>query len=95
MVNSPSFRHNVQRYIYGTKKRPLEVKSRRLHSQAFLPNRAHDIDTSLEEESEEEISKATLLWRAIKLPIYSVALVPLTVSTLFIPVIFVSTHNAL
>jgi len=32
------------------------------------------------EETEEDISKETLIWRAIKLPIYSVALVPLTVS---------------
>lgn len=32
------------------------------------------------EENEENISQATLIWRAIKLPIYSVALVPLTVS---------------
>lgn len=31
-------------------------------------------------EAEEELSQATLIWRAIKLPIYSVALVPLTVS---------------
>ncbi|KAJ0700507.1 putative 1,4-dihydroxy-2-naphthoate polyprenyltransferase [Helianthus annuus] len=29
---------------------------------------------------EDDISNATLVWRAIKLPIYSVALVPLTVS---------------
>lgn len=32
------------------------------------------------EEIEEDISMETLIWRAIKLPIYSVALVPLTVS---------------
>lgn len=32
------------------------------------------------EEIEEEIPKGVLIWRAIKLPIYSVALVPLTVS---------------
>ncbi|KAK1417606.1 hypothetical protein QVD17_26736 [Tagetes erecta] len=31
--------------------------------------------------NEDDISKATLIWRAIKLPIYSVALVPLTVGT--------------
>ncbi|XP_044490492.1 2-carboxy-1,4-naphthoquinone phytyltransferase, chloroplastic isoform X2 [Mangifera indica] len=31
------------------------------------------------EEKEEDVSRATLIWRAIKLPIYSVALVPLTV----------------
>lgn len=33
------------------------------------------------EENEENISQATLTWRAIKLPIYSVALVPLTVGS--------------
>ncbi|KAL8150821.1 hypothetical protein V2J09_020629 [Rumex salicifolius] len=32
-------------------------------------------------EDTEELSEATLLWRAIKLPIYSVALVPLTVAS--------------
>lgn len=31
----------------------------------------------------EEITRSQLLWRAVKLPIYSVALVPLTVSSLF------------
>ncbi|XAR49468.1 1,4-dihydroxy-2-naphthoate polyprenyltransferase [Bertholletia excelsa] len=34
-----------------------------------------------EEKEEEAISRATLIWRAIKLPIYSVALVPVTVGT--------------
>lgn len=33
------------------------------------------------EKKEEGISRATLIWRAIKLPIYSVALVPLTVGS--------------
>ncbi len=31
-------------------------------------------------ETPEELSQATLIWRAVKLPIYTVALVPLTVS---------------
>ncbi len=31
-------------------------------------------------ETPEELSQATLIWRAVKLPIYSAALVPLTVS---------------
>ncbi|KAK1306932.1 hypothetical protein QJS10_CPA10g00950 [Acorus calamus] len=31
--------------------------------------------------AEEELSRATLIWRAVKLPIYSVALVPLTVGS--------------
>ncbi|KAL8188975.1 hypothetical protein R6Q57_029495 [Mikania cordata] len=34
-----------------------------------------------EDDVTDEISNATLVWRAIKLPIYSVALVPLTVGT--------------
>eukprot|EP01018_Ginkgo_biloba_P016685 Gb_39246 [translate_table: standard] len=34
-----------------------------------------------EEKEEEEISRSTLIWRALKLPIYSVALVPLTVGS--------------
>lgn len=38
-------------------------------------------DYSNHEEGKEEVSKAILIWRAIKLPIYSVALVPLTVGS--------------
>ncbi|XP_028063509.1 2-carboxy-1,4-naphthoquinone phytyltransferase, chloroplastic isoform X2 [Camellia sinensis] len=38
-------------------------------------------NTTYEEEKEEDISRAILIWRAIKLPIYSVALVPLTVGS--------------
>jgi hypothetical protein len=33
-------------------------------------------------EDEEELSQATLLWRAVKLPLYSVAIIPLTVGNL-------------
>lgn len=36
--------------------------------------------SSFEDVGQEDISMETLIWRAIKLPIYSVALVPLTVS---------------
>lgn len=38
------------------------------------------IEKYVGEEIQEDISMETLIWRAIKLPIYSVALVPLTVS---------------
>ncbi|XP_042007580.1 2-carboxy-1,4-naphthoquinone phytyltransferase, chloroplastic-like [Salvia splendens] len=34
-----------------------------------------------EEEREEDISKATLIWRAIKLPMYTVALIPIAVGS--------------
>ncbi|XP_042478418.1 2-carboxy-1,4-naphthoquinone phytyltransferase, chloroplastic [Macadamia integrifolia] len=40
-----------------------------------------DTTREADEEGEEQISRATLIWRAIKLPIYTVALVPLTVGT--------------
>lgn len=41
---------------------------------------AQHTDTNSGEEKEEDISKATLIWRAIKLPIYTVALIPIAVS---------------
>lgn len=40
----------------------------------------HSDDTYSEEEKVEHISKANLIWRAIKLPMYSVALIPIAVS---------------
>ncbi|OMO84886.1 UbiA prenyltransferase family [Corchorus capsularis] len=46
--------------------------------QHIFPKCSADISDSLHQE-EKDVSKATLIWRAIKLPIYSVALVPLTV----------------
>lgn len=39
------------------------------------------IEKNVGEEIQEDISMETLIWRAIKLPIYSVALVPLTVGS--------------
>lgn len=51
------------------------------HRHCFVPlNSAVPISHG-ELEDEEIVSKATLIWRAIKLPIYSVALVPLSVSS--------------
>ncbi|KAL4196288.1 hypothetical protein AMTRI_Chr04g182460 [Amborella trichopoda] len=49
-------------------------------SSSFLGSNEPAIKASgLGRDDGEELSKATLLWRAVKLPIYSVALVPLTV----------------
>ncbi|KAK7400341.1 hypothetical protein VNO78_11547 [Psophocarpus tetragonolobus] len=46
---------------------------------------ARGVESSLSsvvgEETDEDISKGTLIWRAIKLPIYSVAFIPLTVGS--------------
>lgn len=59
----------------------MEVKQRfKLHRASFAKN-AHGSELA----KEDDISMATLIWRAIKLPIYSVALVPLTVSFFYTP----------
>ncbi|KAL0335097.1 UNVERIFIED_CONTAM: 2-carboxy-1,4-naphthoquinone phytyltransferase, chloroplastic [Sesamum radiatum] len=59
---------------------------RQLHSEGvrhgiLLKCRAEHTESSIDQEKEERISTATLLWRAIKLPIYTVALVPITVGS--------------
>ncbi|GER55541.1 UbiA prenyltransferase family protein, partial [Striga asiatica] len=41
----------------------------------------HRGSSNVEENKEESISRVTLMWRAIKLPIYSVALIPITVGS--------------
>ncbi|CAN4107950.1 unnamed protein product [Withania somnifera] len=57
-----------------------EVKQRHSRLRGFFVCKLQQHDAS-SEENEENISQATLIWRAIKLPIYSVALVPLTVGS--------------
>ncbi|KAL4362197.1 hypothetical protein GQ457_04G003840 [Hibiscus cannabinus] len=55
------------------------LKTRCLHHQQHIvPNSTADISDGTHQDHN-AVSKATLVWRAIKLPIYSVALVPLTV----------------
>ncbi|KAH6793413.1 UbiA prenyltransferase family protein [Perilla frutescens var. hirtella] len=60
--------------------------TRRLHSaqrqcRILLKCAGEHTDTNREEEEEEDVSKATLIWRAIKLPMYTVALIPITVGS--------------
>ncbi|KAL3350286.1 hypothetical protein AABB24_022998 [Solanum stoloniferum] len=57
-----------------------EVKQWHSSLRSFFMCKVQQHDAT-SEENEENISQATLIWRAIKLPIYSVALVPLTVGT--------------
>ncbi|GMI74662.1 hypothetical protein HRI_001135500 [Hibiscus trionum] len=55
------------------------LKTRCLHHQQHIvPDSAADISDGTHQDHN-AVSKATLIWRAIKLPIYSVAFVPLTV----------------
>lgn len=75
--------YNVEIVFHWRYRRALQVK--RWHQYHHVPGaRGAELSpTSFEEvgeENQEDISKGTLIWRAIKLPIYSVALVPLTVS---------------
>ncbi|KAL7599683.1 hypothetical protein Lser_V15G24384 [Lactuca serriola] len=67
----------------GTHIRRLKLyRERRRRSQpTSIKSQPDDPATISVHAHEDEIPKATLVWRAIKLPIYSVALVPLTVGT--------------
>ncbi|KAF7850314.1 hypothetical protein BT93_L5640 [Corymbia citriodora subsp. variegata] len=65
------------KYLKRLDIKPVEVKQRfKLHQASFGEN-AHSFELA----KEDDISMATLIWRAIKLPIYSVALVPLTIGS--------------
>lgn len=55
------------------------LKTRCQHQQHVFPNNIAHISADGTHQDQNDVSKATLIWRAIKLPIYSVALVPLTV----------------
>lgn len=77
---SSSCRRNTESYLYRTHTNQLEVKRWRQHRRTCFKNGEEHLDTN-DVKKEEDISRATLIWRAIKLPIYSVALVPLTVGS--------------
>ncbi|KAK6135453.1 hypothetical protein DH2020_030822 [Rehmannia glutinosa] len=53
----------------------------RRHYGILLKCRSEHNGSHVVEEKEESISKATLIWRAIKLPMYTVALIPITVGS--------------
>ncbi|KAL9417293.1 hypothetical protein AB3S75_040300 [Citrus x aurantiifolia] len=64
-----------------TCRRELEFKQQ-CHHALFRSKDKADFSSSMHHQAnEEDVSRATLIWRAIKLPIYSVALVPLTVGS--------------
>ncbi|CAB4289712.1 unnamed protein product [Prunus armeniaca] len=75
------FSCNAQRVFHRVCRKKLEARQWQYCGQAFVNNKAGYSNTIHEENKDEPISKATLIWRAVKLPIYSVALVPLTVGS--------------
>ncbi|CAH1426171.1 unnamed protein product [Lactuca virosa] len=68
-------------YFNGTHIRRLKIYRERRSQPTPIKSQADDPSTISAHAHEDDIPKATLVWRAIKLPIYSVALVPLTVGT--------------
>ncbi|KAH9697652.1 2-carboxy-1,4-naphthoquinone phytyltransferase [Citrus sinensis] len=67
--------------VFQTCRRELEFKQQ-CHHALFRSKDKADFSSSMHHQAnEEDVSRATLIWRAIKLPIYSVALVPLTVGS--------------
>ncbi|XP_065869651.1 2-carboxy-1,4-naphthoquinone phytyltransferase, chloroplastic [Euphorbia lathyris] len=73
------FCSSTQKFLSTVQKRHLQLKEKTQFGQVLSALCNHDGDKYEEEQKEEDISKVTLIWRAIKLPIYSVALIPLTV----------------
>ncbi|KAL9413820.1 hypothetical protein AB3S75_042332 [Citrus x aurantiifolia] len=64
-----------------TCRRELEFKQQCHHALFRSKDKAAFSSSMHHQANEEDVSRATLIWRAIKLPIYSVALVPLTVGS--------------
>ncbi|CAN0915568.1 2-carboxy-1,4-naphthoquinone phytyltransferase, chloroplastic [Linum grandiflorum] len=59
-----------------TSHKELKFKMKRFHRRA-IPESKSSYDVNVKDDG--DVIKGTLIWRAIKLPIYSVALIPLTV----------------
>ncbi|KAJ6670319.1 protein 14-DIHYDROXY-2-NAPHTHOATE OCTAPRENYLTRANSFERASE [Salix koriyanagi] len=69
----------AQNFVRGVRISRSEFKKEILCWRVFSGSLANYADNANDGESGEDVPKATLIWRAVKLPIYSVALVPLTV----------------
>ncbi|KAJ9174900.1 hypothetical protein P3X46_013498 [Hevea brasiliensis] len=78
-TRSWSFYYSRQEFFFRTHRRQVEIKQKSQSRLIFSKSATQYDDNTYGGEKDEQISKVTLIWRAIKLPIYSVALVPLTV----------------
>ncbi|KAK7319450.1 hypothetical protein RJT34_04171 [Clitoria ternatea] len=74
---------SVEKVLFHRRDRGwLQCKKWHQYDQHVSCARGAGLSTSIiGEETQEDISRATLIWRAIKLPIYSVAFIPLTVGS--------------
>lgn len=75
-----SFFCSSKKHFHTTYRRQLKIEKGH-QSQRVLSERKADYSGTNNEEEENDVSKETLIWRAVKLPIYFVALVPLTVGS--------------
>ncbi|XP_041011669.1 2-carboxy-1,4-naphthoquinone phytyltransferase, chloroplastic [Juglans microcarpa x Juglans regia] len=78
---SSYFLCNGRKLLHSTYRRQLEVRKGHQSQWVYLVSKSDSSGTCNEEEKEDGVSRATLIWRAVKLPMYSVALVPLTVGS--------------
>ncbi|KAG2705053.1 hypothetical protein I3760_05G034600 [Carya illinoinensis] len=78
---SSYFLCNGRKLLHSTYRRQLEVRKGHQSQWVYLVSKSDYSGTTNEEEKEDGVSRATLIWRAVKLPMYSVALVPLTVGS--------------
>ncbi|KAF5448470.1 hypothetical protein F2P56_029004 [Juglans regia] len=78
---SSYFLCNGRKLLHSTYRRQLEVRKGHQSQWVCLVSKSDYSGTTNEEEKEDGVSRATLIWRAVKLPMYSVALVPLTVGS--------------
>ncbi|KAB1206834.1 1,4-dihydroxy-2-naphthoate polyprenyltransferase, chloroplastic, partial [Morella rubra] len=70
-----------RKLFHASYRRKLQVKRGDQSQKALLESKEDYSGTANEDANNDNVSKATLIWRAVKLPIYSVALIPLTVGS--------------
>lgn len=80
-LRSSSLSADAREFACGSRRRQLGL-CRKVHFRGLLSKcKATEFDSMPQETGEEDVAMGTLIWRAIKLPIYSVALVPLMVGS--------------
>lgn len=83
-LRSSSLSADAREFACGSRRRQLGL-CRKVHFRGLLSKcKATEFDSMPQETGEEDVAMGTLIWRAIKLPIYSVALVPLMVGIHYI-----------
>ncbi|XP_038888769.1 2-carboxy-1,4-naphthoquinone phytyltransferase, chloroplastic isoform X1 [Benincasa hispida] len=80
-LSSSSLSTDARKFACRSRRRQLGL-CRKVHFRGLLSKcKATEFDSRPQETGEEDVAMGTLIWRAIKLPIYSVALVPLMVGS--------------